>query len=173
MDDPPVIINQTYAMNEDDTLVVSAANGLLKGATDVEEDPLESYVTIPPAHGTLVLQRDGSFMYNPSPNYNGVDSFQYVVKDGNGGATPGLATITISEWGQGRRHRRGGLWKGGMVRWLGRVRRVGLVGWVGVSWNGWGNERMRGLGGRSGSRGGSCWVVCVGDCVGWAVFLGG
>ena len=32
-----------------------------------------------PAHGTVVLDADGSFTYTPTANYSGQDSFTYKV----------------------------------------------------------------------------------------------
>ena len=49
-----------------------------------------------PAHGTLLLNADGTFKYYPDNNYNGTDSFTYRVSDGNGGTAEATATITIA-----------------------------------------------------------------------------
>jgi len=47
-----------------------------------------------PAHGTVSLKADGSFVYTPSKDYVGTDSFTYKV---TGGTTtiPGTATIIV------------------------------------------------------------------------------
>ena len=34
-----------------------------------------------PAHGTLTINADGSFIYTPEANYNGTDSFTYMAMD--------------------------------------------------------------------------------------------
>ena len=38
-----------------------------------------------PAHGTLVFNSDGSYTYTPNANYNGADSFTYMVTDAASG----------------------------------------------------------------------------------------
>jgi T5SS/PEP-CTERM-associated repeat protein len=39
---------------------------------------------------------DGSFTYTPAANFNGADSFDYTVSDGNGGSATATVTITVS-----------------------------------------------------------------------------
>src|SRR5207253_6025740 len=46
-----------------------------------------------PVHGTLTLSPNGSFVYRPSANFNGSDSFAYRAHDGAIGSN--LATVTI------------------------------------------------------------------------------
>lgn len=38
--------------------------------------------SVSPAHGTTTLDQNGNFLYTPNANYNGSDSFNYVVSDG-------------------------------------------------------------------------------------------
>ena len=51
----PVAINDFYTVNEDTTLSVPAATGLLENDTDVEHDVLSAVLTSLPAHGQLTL----------------------------------------------------------------------------------------------------------------------
>lgn len=97
INDPPVVENQTYDIDEDQALVVTAANGLLKGAADVENDPLVVVNTTKPANGNLTVQKDGSFVYMPNANFNGQDGFEFTVTDGNGGYAKGVVVISIGE----------------------------------------------------------------------------
>ena len=48
-----------------------------------------------PAHGTLSMHSDGSFVYTPSAGYSGPDSFTYTVKDASGQVTTATATISV------------------------------------------------------------------------------
>lgn len=47
-----------------------------------------------PANGQLTLNADGSFTYNPSADFNGIDTFSYWANDGM--ANSNLATVTIT-----------------------------------------------------------------------------
>ena len=44
-----------------------------------------------PAHGTLTLNGDGSFVYTPAADYSGPDSFTYKANDGT--AESNVATV--------------------------------------------------------------------------------
>ncbi|MCI0575212.1 MAG: cadherin-like domain-containing protein, partial [Chloroflexi bacterium] len=61
---------------------------------DPDGDPLTAVLVSGPANGSLTLNADGSFTYQPNPNFNGQDSFTYQATDG---ALPGnVATVTIT-----------------------------------------------------------------------------
>jgi large repetitive protein len=93
VNDAPTANDDAYSTNEDTSLTV-AAHGVLNGDTDVEGEPLTAVVVTNPAHGTLTLNADGSFMYTPAVDYNGSDSFTYKANDG--GADSNTATVTIT-----------------------------------------------------------------------------
>jgi hypothetical protein len=46
-----------------------------------------------PANGTLVLNANGSFSYNPKNGFSGVDTFTYKANDGPWSADP---TVPLS-----------------------------------------------------------------------------
>jgi VCBS repeat-containing protein len=92
VNDAPVAVDDIYTINEDATLSISAP-GLLANDSDVDGDPLTVTLAVGPAHGTLVLQSDGSFIYTPAANFNGVDTFQYRATDG--ALQSFSATVTI------------------------------------------------------------------------------
>src|SRR5262249_23760364 len=50
-----------------------------------------------PAHGTLTLKADGSFVYTPFANYHGTDSFTYITSDGIVVSNVATVTITVNE----------------------------------------------------------------------------
>ncbi len=81
VNDAPVGADFSYTIDEDTVLEV-AAPGVLEGATDVEGDPLTVEIVNGPTNGTVTLASDGSFIYTPSANYFGSDSFTFVVSDG-------------------------------------------------------------------------------------------
>jgi VCBS repeat-containing protein len=79
---PPVAKPDSYTTNEDTTLTI-AAPGVLANDTDPDGDPLTAALVSQPAHGTLTLSANGSFVYSPAPNFNGSDSFTYRASDGS------------------------------------------------------------------------------------------
>lgn len=70
-------LNRTYVMRTNHTLDVSAANGLLKGAT-LSNLTVELVGSPPP--GTFDLKSDGSFTYTPPTDFKGTVSFRFKVK---------------------------------------------------------------------------------------------
>ena len=56
---------------------------MLANDTDADGDALTAILVTGPAHGTLALNADGSFIYTPAANYNGADSFTYKASDGS------------------------------------------------------------------------------------------
>ncbi|MDA0658163.1 MAG: Ig-like domain-containing protein [Planctomycetota bacterium] len=91
----PVGANDSYSTVEDTVLTVNVANGVLKNDTDAEGDSLTATVTQQPQRGTLEMNTNGSFVYTPAANFNGADSFQYRVSDGNSNSAPVTVNITI------------------------------------------------------------------------------
>lgn len=48
-----------------------------------------------PAHGSVVLNTNGTFTYTPAANYSGPDSFTYHAVDETGSSSPATVTITV------------------------------------------------------------------------------
>ena len=67
---------------------------VLANDSDRDSAALRAVLVTGPAHGTLVLNAEGSFAYNPAANFNGVDSFTYRASDGT--ASSNVATVTIA-----------------------------------------------------------------------------
>ena len=94
---PPVANPDFYSLDEDTTLVVTAANGVLKNDTDFEMDPLTAQLASLPAHGVLALSSTGSLTYTPNPNYAGPDSFTYRAFDGKATSDPAVVTFDVRQ----------------------------------------------------------------------------
>src|SRR5262245_40666872 len=58
----PVATNDTYKLDEDTTLTLSAP-GILSNDSDADGDPLTTALVSGPAHGALTLNGDGSLTY--------------------------------------------------------------------------------------------------------------
>jgi VCBS repeat-containing protein len=93
----PLANAETYGTDEDVSLKVDAAHGVLANDSDPNNDHLSATLANGPAHGTLTLHADGSFEYLAAANYNGADSFSYVASDGFGGVSaPTLVQLSIA-----------------------------------------------------------------------------
>ncbi|WP_160316676.1 cadherin-like domain-containing protein [Thermanaerothrix daxensis] len=92
--DPPVAVNDAYSMPEDNVLTVLTP-GVLGNDSDPEGDTLRAIKVSDPAHGTLVLNADGSFTYTPNLNYFGGDTFTYRANDGQGDSDVATVSITV------------------------------------------------------------------------------
>jgi len=82
VNDAPVAVPDSYSVFRNETLSVSAANGVQANDQDADGDPLIVQLVQPPVHGTLDLRADGSFDYMPAADYGGPDGFTYKVSDG-------------------------------------------------------------------------------------------
>ena len=83
--------SKAMASGNEDTVV----SGLL-AADDVDGDPLTYALTENAAHGSVVLNADGSYRYTPDANFYGTDSFRYSVSDDDGGTDVGVVDITVN-----------------------------------------------------------------------------
>jgi VCBS repeat-containing protein len=92
----PVGTNDAFAVDEDETLTIPAANSILNNDTDAENNPLTAILETAVSHGVLTLNANGSFTYTPEPNFNGQDSFTYRANDGYGNSTPITVTLTVN-----------------------------------------------------------------------------
>ena len=93
---PPVAVGDAYSMNEDDTLNINAAAGVLGNDSDPDLDPKTAVKDSDPTNGTLSLAADGSFTYDPDADFNGTDTFTYHVEAGGESSNSATVTITIT-----------------------------------------------------------------------------
>ncbi|MFN8595074.1 MAG: Ig-like domain-containing protein [Anaerolineae bacterium] len=94
---PPSAVDDAYSTLENQTLIVSAANGVLKNDVPRNARPLSAAIATNPAAGTLVLNSDGSFVYLPPANSGGIYTFTYRASDN--GLLSNLATVTVTVQG--------------------------------------------------------------------------
>lgn len=71
---------------------------LNKLISDPDGDSL-TVTTGSPAHGTLTMQKDGSYLYVPSKYYVGTDSFTYTVSDGKAVTTARIDILVRKKGG--------------------------------------------------------------------------
>ena len=102
VNDVPVANPDSYAGTENTVLNV-AAPGVLGNDTDPDAGTQLTAVlatSVPPAAGTLTLNANGSFTFQPALSFNGVTSFTYNARDNatppGQSAAPATVTITVA-----------------------------------------------------------------------------
>jgi uncharacterized repeat protein (TIGR01451 family) len=91
----PVATGDSYRVNEDATLNVRRP-GVLANDSDADGDRLAAVLVGRPRHGTLSMGRDGSFVYRPTADYSGPDSFSYRASDGKTRGNVATVGITVA-----------------------------------------------------------------------------
>ena len=90
VNDPPVILDQTFSVDQDSVL-----EGQVE-ATDVDGDQLVGEVLVPPQHGVLDVDlMTGSFTYTPNAGFVGQDNVDVKVKDPQGSESQATITIVV------------------------------------------------------------------------------
>ncbi len=95
VNDAPVAADASVTTAEDTSLVID----LRTYVTDVDSSVFAATIINAPTHGVLVANADGTYSYTPNLNYNGTDSFTYIVNDpstGSGQASLDSNVATVS-----------------------------------------------------------------------------
>lgn len=90
VNDAPNANTDSATIDEDTSVTIWP----LANDSDVENDPISLVSVGSPSHGTLVNNGNNSLTYTPAADYNGTDSFTYVITDGSLNKT-GTVSITI------------------------------------------------------------------------------
>jgi len=90
----PMAAGDLFTGTQNTTLVV-AAPGVLANDTDAEADPLLVLDATDPPSGALVIQADGSFVFEPAAEFFGTVNFSYRASDGELNSQPASVTIEI------------------------------------------------------------------------------
>jgi hypothetical protein len=93
VNDPPVAMNDSAIIREDSTAIVV----VLANDHDPDGDSTlgSPSVLTGPSHGTATVDTAGNIVYVPNPNYNGTDSFTYVLCDNGIPAPTHCDTATV------------------------------------------------------------------------------
>ncbi len=89
--DPPVANADSGSTPEDTTL---PSINILSNDSDPDNDPLTVTMAIA-ANGTVVINADGTIDYTPNPGFNGTDTVNYTISDGNGGFASSTVLINV------------------------------------------------------------------------------
>jgi hypothetical protein len=93
---PPVAVSDAYNIDEDNWLIISTEEGVISNDIDPDAiDVLQAVLVEEPSNGLLTLSSDGSFSYQPEPDFFGTDTFEYKAYDGEAYSNVVSVTITI------------------------------------------------------------------------------
>jgi hypothetical protein len=82
VNDAPSTVGDVYFGAAGEPLEIPAERGVLVNDVDVDSASLSAVLLQRPANGTVVLQPDGSFRYEPEAGFIGTDLFTYQAADG-------------------------------------------------------------------------------------------
>jgi gliding motility-associated-like protein len=88
----PVANGDSFSVNED---------GLLNGDVSLNDSDNDGDIltyspsVIDTPNGTVTMNADGTFSYQPDPNYNGPDTFEYTACDDDGNCVTATVTIDV------------------------------------------------------------------------------
>ena len=95
--DGPVAVDDAATTTEDTAVSIA----VLPNDTDLDGDALTVSAATAPAHGTALVNAEGTITYAPAANYHGADSFSYTVGDGNGGSATATVSVTVTPTNDG------------------------------------------------------------------------
>ncbi len=95
VDDEPIANNDSYEIDEDNTLTIEAP-GVLQNDAVYKGDQFVAVLKDDVSHGSLTLNGNGSFTYTPEPGWNGAETFTYVAYDGEEEGNEATVTITVN-----------------------------------------------------------------------------
>ena len=95
VNDLPSAVDDMVSTDEDTPLTIPGDN-LLVNDRDVDDDELNILAVSNGQNGTVELDNDGNVVYTPGSDFNGQDSFEYTISDGNGGIDVGSVDITVN-----------------------------------------------------------------------------
>ncbi|MEC9291283.1 MAG: Ig-like domain-containing protein [Pseudomonadota bacterium] len=106
VNDGPDAKNDSFTINEDQTLYLNGGSKLLANDRDIDGDSLNithingvrltgGNQNIDVGRGTVVVGSDGSMQFRPDRNWNGTETFTYRISDGNGGSDTATVTVKV------------------------------------------------------------------------------
>jgi VCBS repeat-containing protein len=97
VNDAPTAVADAYQGEENRTLAVNAAAGVLGNDTDIDSNSFTAALATNSSNGNTTLSANGSFTYIPDPGFVGIDSFTYTATDGGATSPPVTVTLTVIE----------------------------------------------------------------------------
>jgi fructose-specific component phosphotransferase system IIB-like protein len=94
VNDKPVATNDAFDIASNTPFAVTTAQ-LMANDSDIDSNTLSISTVAGAKNGTVSLV-NGTVTFTPTANFTGNASFQYVLRDGNGGFALGVANLTVA-----------------------------------------------------------------------------
>ncbi len=95
INDAPIANDDAYRLAEDSRFTADRLNSTLSNDLDADSTDMRTSISVPPLHGSVQLNADGTFTYTPSDNFVGTDRFEYAVTDEGGATSTASVTLTV------------------------------------------------------------------------------
>ena len=105
----PDAVDDSYSVDQDTTLNVTAGTGLLANDTDpdghsftvtaIDGNAVTNGQTVTLANGSLTINEDGSFDFTPNAGFFGQQTFTYTIDDTIDGTDTATVTIDVNQTG--------------------------------------------------------------------------
>ncbi|MDP9175832.1 MAG: fibronectin type III domain-containing protein, partial [Planctomycetota bacterium] len=92
----PIAQVDSYVTTQNIALNPAAGSGVLANDLELTNHTMTAVLVSGVSHGALTLNSDGSFLYTPTTNFVGNDSFVYTATDANGSSVPTTVSLTVS-----------------------------------------------------------------------------
>jgi uncharacterized repeat protein (TIGR01451 family) len=92
VNDDPVAADDSASANEDTSVTIS----VLANDSDVDGDSLTVSGVSDPAHGSVVINANGTVTYTPDTGFSGLDSFTYTISDGHEGTDTATVWVYVT-----------------------------------------------------------------------------
>ncbi|HCP36541.1 MAG TPA: hypothetical protein DIT98_01740, partial [Verrucomicrobiales bacterium] len=96
IDVSPVASDDALTVDEDQTLTLDAPGVLVNDVIGSNGGVLQVLNSTEPVNGNLAINADGSLLYTPNVNFNGIDAFTYEIADSDGDIDTGSVSILVN-----------------------------------------------------------------------------
>ena len=92
----PIAADDFYSVDEDSILTVNSIGVLQNDTNSQNSNTFLAIIHTSTGFGTLTLNSDGSFTYQPNLNFASTDSFTYVANNGTHNSNEATVTLTVN-----------------------------------------------------------------------------
>lgn len=92
----PIAVDDFYSVDEDSLLTVNSIGVLQNDTNTQNSNTFLAIIQTSTGFGTITLNSDGSFTYQPNANFASTDSFTYVANNGTDSSNEATVTLTVN-----------------------------------------------------------------------------